>query len=63
VKSKTPYEPHHLMEVTITSINEPTLYDKNIRIKSVGFFEIEIERQNMVKKARESKIPGVGPAF
>jgi hypothetical protein len=63
VKSKNPYEPLHLMEVTITSINEPTIYDKNVRIKSVGFFGDRDRKTKYGQKPIERKIPDVGPAF
>jgi hypothetical protein len=51
------------MEVTIASINEPTIYDKNIRIKFVGFFQIEIERQNMAKSLGRGTYPMLGLHF
>jgi hypothetical protein len=62
MKSKNPYEPLHLMEVAITSINEPTTYDKNSRIKSVGFF-LDKRWKDKTWPSRERKIPNVGPAF
>jgi hypothetical protein len=50
------------MEVAITSINEPTTYDTNSRIKSVGFF-LDKRWKDKTWPSRERKIPNVGPAF
>jgi hypothetical protein len=63
MKSKNPYEPLDLTEVAITSINEPTTYDKNSRIKSIGFFRDRDRKTKHGQKSRDRKYSMLGLHF
>jgi hypothetical protein len=48
------------MEVAIPSINEPTTYDKNNRVKSAGFFRARDRKTKHGQKSRDRKYPMLG---
>jgi hypothetical protein len=59
---------HRHSSCGIYESNEPTIYDKNIMIKYVGFFrdkgrKIKVQRQNMAKRLGRGKYPMLGLRF